>query len=244
MSDITKSTSGSDPGANSGKSAATPSEEEKKPLVVLFVRHGTTSTTGKILPGRTKGLHLDDNGHRRAKELAEKIKSSLPIAAIYASPLERTMETAAPMAEALSLPIRTEQRLLECDFGDWTGAVLDDLKRLPKWELLMKNPESFRFPGGESFVEMQERLGSFIGEAKNIHQGHIILAFTHADPIKVVIATAFGMPLGHLHKIAVSPTSASTVIYGLETSMVMTVNCQLDLLNMDELDIMERHLKG
>jgi len=243
MSDTEIPATQPDFGESKEESAIEPFREETESLVVVFVRHGTTSTTGKILPGRAKGLHLDDNGCRRAADLAEKMKSSLPVAAIYSSPLERTMETASPMAEAFSLPIHAEQRLLECDFGDWTGAVLDDLKKLPAWEVLMKTPESFRFPGGESFVEVQERLESFVNEAKKTHAGQIILAFTHADPIKVALSGAFGMTLGHLHKIYVSPTSTNTVIYGLKTSIAMTVNSQLDILNMAELDIIERHIK-
>src|SRR4051812_18792344 len=92
------------------------------PTTVLFVRHGQTSTTGKVLPGRAPGLHLSDTGQQQASAVAERIAAENgKIGAVYASPLERTKETAAPIAKRLGLKVRAERDLLECDFGEWTG---------------------------------------------------------------------------------------------------------------------------
>ncbi|MFM8645717.1 MAG: histidine phosphatase family protein, partial [Actinomycetota bacterium] len=67
-----------------------------KPTLVLLVRHGTTPTTGKVLPGRARGLHLAASGKAQAQRVAERIAELGSIAAIYSSPLERARETAAP----------------------------------------------------------------------------------------------------------------------------------------------------
>src|SRR6185295_9881027 len=95
--------------------------------VVLFVRHGQTPTTGKVLPGRTPGLHLADEGRAQAEAAALRIAELKRVDAVYASPLERAKETAAPIGAARGLKVQTERGLLECDFGEWTGGELKAL---------------------------------------------------------------------------------------------------------------------
>ncbi|MEE9417079.1 MAG: histidine phosphatase family protein, partial [Acidimicrobiales bacterium] len=94
------------------------------PTLVLLVRHGKTPTTGAKLPGRAPGLHLSELGVEQAETAAARIAGLGKARAVYASPMERTQETAAPIAKALKRKIRTEQGLLECDFGQWTGKDL------------------------------------------------------------------------------------------------------------------------
>ncbi|MFN5601424.1 MAG: histidine phosphatase family protein, partial [Acidimicrobiaceae bacterium] len=74
--------------------------------LILLVRHGQTPTTGKILPGRAAGLHLADAGVQQAHRVAERIAELPRIDAIYASPLERARETAAPIAKALKQRVK------------------------------------------------------------------------------------------------------------------------------------------
>ncbi|MCX6540340.1 MAG: histidine phosphatase family protein, partial [Actinobacteria bacterium] len=124
------------------------------PTLVLLVRHGQTPTTGKLLPGRASGLHLADQGRAQAQVAADRIAGLAKVDAIYASPLERARETAAPIAKALGQKVRIDKGLLECDFGDWTGAELSALMKLPEWTTVQRSPSTFRFPNGESFLEM------------------------------------------------------------------------------------------
>ena len=102
-----------------------------RPTLVLLVRHGQTPTTGSTLPGRARGLHLADTGRAQAQAAADRIAALKDVAAVYASPLERTRETAKPIAEARGLKVQIERGLLECDFGAWTGSKLRDLMKLP-----------------------------------------------------------------------------------------------------------------
>src|SRR4051794_27149007 len=122
------------------------------PTLILLVRHGVTATTGKVLPGRAKGLHLAEAGAAQAETAATRIAGLKRVDAVYASPLERTRETAAPIGRSTGLKVKVSKGLLECDFGDWTGAKLADLQKLPEWSTVQKSPSSFRFPGGESFI--------------------------------------------------------------------------------------------
>ena len=127
---------------------------------MLFVRHGRTPTTGQVLPGRAKGLHLGDEGIAQAERAAERIAAlgKRRVKAVYASPMERTKETAAPIAAALGHKVKIERGLIEADFGSWTGKKLIDLYKRPEWSQVQKYPSGFRFPEGESFVEMQQRM--------------------------------------------------------------------------------------
>ena len=113
---------------------------------VLLVRHGQTPTTGKVLPGRAKGLHLGEVGLAQAAKAGERIGALKKVSAVYASPMERTQETAAPIAKATGCRIRTRAGLNECDFGEWTGKNLADLRKLSEWRTVQSYPSGFRFP--------------------------------------------------------------------------------------------------
>src|SRR5438874_13044554 len=104
--------------------ASMPAVTKAATTLVLLVRHGVTPTTGRMLPGRRRGLHLSDEGRRQAEALARRLAAVPKIAAIYSSPLERARETVAPLAKARGLAVRIERDLLESDVGAWTGLSL------------------------------------------------------------------------------------------------------------------------
>lgn len=195
-----------------------------QPTMILMVRHGRTPTTGKVLPGRAKGLHLSDDGLAEAKRVAERIAEMKKVAAIYASPLERTRETAAPIAKALGLDIITHKGLLECDFGSWTGASLTSLMKKKEWTTVQRAPSTFRFPDGESFTEMQTRIVGALDEIRRAHPGKVVVCVSHADPIKAALAHAMGTHLDLFQRIVVSTCSVSAVAYAETGPVVLTVN--------------------
>jgi len=202
--------------------------------VVLLVRHGRTPTTGQVLPGRATGLHLSEEGLAQAEEVAGRIgaladgKRAGPVA-VYASPLERTRETAGPIAKRLGLRVRSDRGLLECDFGRWTGAKLSDLAKKPEWATVQRNPSGFRFPGGESFLEMQTRMTTAIARLAAHHPGQTVVAVSHADPIKAVVAQAAGTPLDLFQRLTVAPCSVSAIAYTGGGPFVLTVNSTASL---------------
>ena len=209
--------------------------------LVLLVRHGTTPTTGKVLPGRAPGLHLADRGKEQAETVAGRLASWVtrtatpsvrgaadtpesPIKAVYASPLERTRETAAPIARSLGLKAQVHRGLLECDFGDWTGAELKKLMKLPEWTTVQRYPSGFCFPGGESFTAMQARIVTTLAELCRKHPNEAIVAVSHADPIKAAVAAALGSHLDLFQRIVVSPCSVTAISYGAAGPTVLAVN--------------------
>jgi probable phosphoglycerate mutase len=192
--------------------------------VVLLVRHGQTPTTGKVLPGRAPGLHLSETGRRQAEAVAERIGRLQRVAAVYASPLERARETALPIARACGVAVRVDRDLSECDVGDWTGVKLSRAQRKPEWRLVQHYPSGFRFPGGESFAEMQVRITSALGRLVERHRGQTIVAVSHADPIKAAVAHALGTPLDLFQRIAIGTASVSAIACGAGGPVVLTVN--------------------
>lgn len=192
--------------------------------LVLLVRHGQTPTTGAVLPGRAPGLHLADAGVAQAERAAARIGGLKEVAAVYASPLERTRETAAPIARATGLRVRTDKGLLECDFGEWTGRELKALMKLPEWRTVQSRPSLFRFPGGESFAEMQLRISGAVQRLAAAHRGGTIVAVSHADPIKAAVADAAGAHLDAFQRLVISPCSITALLVGESSTTVLTVN--------------------
>jgi probable phosphoglycerate mutase len=194
------------------------------PTLVLLVRHGTTPTTGKVLPGRAKGLHLADAGRAQAEAAAARIAEWAKITAVYASPLERTRETAAPIAKALGCKVTVERGLIECDFGEWTGRELKELGKLPEWTTVQRFPSGFRFPGGESFAGMQARMVDTLGAICARHRGESVVCVSHADPIKAAVADAMGTALDLFQRIVISPCSVTAISVGPTGPTVLAVN--------------------
>lgn len=192
--------------------------------LMLLVRHGRTPTTGKVLPGRAKGLHLAPEGQAEAAAVGERLATLKKIDVIYSSPLERARETATPLAKLLKLPIITHKGLLEAEFGDWTGKNLADLAKLPEWTTVQRYPSGFRFPNGESFSEMQARFVSTLADLRALHTGKTIAVFSHADPIKAAVADAMGTHLDLFQRISISTCSVTAIAYGPNGPNVLTVN--------------------
>lgn len=199
--------------------------------MVLFVRHGQTPTTGAVLPGRAPGLHLSDRGREQAEQAAGRIADLGPgrIAAVYASPMERARETAAPIARSASRRVRILEGLNECDFGQWTGRRISDLRRRRDWRQVQNSPSTFRFPGGESFAEMQARITGAALALADRHPGSTVVAVSHADTIKAAVSHASGAHLDMFQRIAISPCSITAIAYGPDRPLVLAVNNTADL---------------
>ena len=201
--------------------------DETQSTLILLVRHGQTPTTGKILPGRAPGLHLSEHGHAQAEQVAERL-AVLPITAVYSSPMERTLQTAAPTAERSGLPIIEEPGLLEGDFGDWTGEQLMDLMKLPEWRTVQQRPDTFRFPNGESFKEIRDRMSATMATLCTVHPGGVVVCFSHADPIRIAVSDALGSPLRKFQRVSIAPCSVSAIAYRTDppdrAPSVLTVN--------------------
>ena len=200
---------------------------------ILLVRHGRTATTGTVLPGRASGLHLSEQGVLQAETVAQRLAQlAKKPSALFVSPLERTRETAAPIARALKLRAVVDRGLIECDFGEWTGRKLMALSRRPEWRQVQTAPSTFRFPQGESFTEMQLRMWSTLERLAAAHRNRTIVVVSHADPIKAAVTYAQGVPLDLFQRTVISTCSVSALALTDGAPVVLSVNNVQSLLEL------------
>lgn len=186
---------------------------------LLLIRHGENDyvKTGKMA-GRIPGVHLNERGKKQAEALGEALKD-VPIKAVYASPLERAMETAHPIAESHKLKINQEPDLMDTLIGRWQGRSWKILRLTKAWKIVQNAPSRFRFPEGESFPECQMRIVNVLERVIQKHNKpqDIIAVVFHADPIKLAVAHFLGMPLDHFQRLSCD-TGSLTALHVNEAS--------------------------
>ncbi len=196
---------------------------------LLLVRHGLTALTGPVLAGRTPGVHLDERGLKQAAAVAARI-AVLPLAAIVTSPLERCRETAAAVQQAQAdagreLEPAVDERIVECDYGEWTGRPLKELTRDPVWKVVQTQPSAARFPGGESLTAVSARAVSAVRDWNaRLPDDALWMACSHGDVIKAILADALGLHLDQFQRIVVDPCSVSVVRYTATRPYVLRSN--------------------
>jgi probable phosphoglycerate mutase len=189
----------------------------------LFIRHATNDTVGKRIAGRMAGVHLNVEGTTQALQLAERLKA-VPIHAIYSSPLERTMETAAPIAERLNLPVIQTMDFLELEYGDWTNNTINDIKAQQSFQRYNQFRSGTRIPGGETMLEAQGRMLAGIEKLCMQHPQQTVAVVSHGDLIKAAITFYAGIHLDLFQRIEISPASVSIVDVFDETARILLVN--------------------
>jgi len=193
--------------------------------LILLIRHAENEyvKTGRMA-GRLPGVHLNERGQGQARELADALAQA-PIKALYSSPMERATETAAPLAEKLGLEMQLRPGLIEADIGEWSGMELKAARKLPDWKIVQSAPSRFRFPGGESFVEIQTRLVNEIEAiAKENDKDALVACVLHADPIKLIVAYYMGMPLDHFQRLACDTASVTILMLGAGGAALLKLN--------------------
>lgn len=198
-------------------------------MTVVLLRHGrSTSNTARTLAGRSPGVELDDHGRRQASDLVERL-SALPVLDIVRSPLLRCAQTVDPIAQASGIAPTVEERLLEVDYGLWTGRKLSELVEEPLWKVVQQHASAAVFPGGEGLAQVQARAVQAVREHDaRLTQTHgrdvIWVACTHGDVIKSVLADALGSHLDSFQRIVTEPASISVVRYTETRPYVLRMN--------------------
>jgi probable phosphomutase (TIGR03848 family) len=192
-------------------------------VLLLLVRHALTPQTGRLLTGWLPGHSLSEEGRRQAEALAERL-GRLPLDAVYASPLERTVETARPLAAAAGVRVRVREGIGEVRYGDWEGRPLRALARTRLWRELQARPSAVRFPGGEALPETQARAVATVEEIRAAHPRGRVAAVTHADVIRLVLAHYAGIHIDLYQRLAIAPASVSALWLGDGGPRVLKVN--------------------
>lgn len=196
--------------------------------VVLLVRHGrTAANVSGVLAGRTPGVALDDAGRDQATAIRTRLDGLVP-ADVVSSPLERCVETASALVDDPAT-LRLDDRLLECDYGDWTGRSLSDLRRTKLWRVVQEHPAGVVFPGGESLRAVQARAVEAVRDhdariAADSDPDAVWIAVSHGDVIKAIAAEALGMHLDLFQRLVVDPGSVTAISYTDRRPFVLRLN--------------------
>jgi probable phosphomutase (TIGR03848 family) len=189
----------------------------------LLIRHATNDTVGKRLTGRMAGVTLNEEGKAQAQKLAERL-IELPIAAVYSSPLERALETAAPIANLLRLEKIVCEDFLEIEFGEWTNAAFKELEDQPQFQRFNSFRSCTRIPGGELMLEAQVRIMKGLEKLRIQHPDQTVAVVSHADLIKSAVAYYAGIHLDMFQRIEISPASVSVIEIHDESARILLVN--------------------
>jgi probable phosphoglycerate mutase len=192
---------------------------------ILLVRHAVNDfvKTGK-LAGWTPEVHLNDEGKAQADALGKRL-ADVPITHLYASPLERTMETAEAIRQHhANLDIIQNAEIGEVRYGDWEGKEVRALQSRKMWHVVQEYPSRAYFPNGETMRAVQVRAVNEIERLASIHPRALVVVVTHADVIKMVVAHFLGMHLDNFQRIVISPASISTLMLGYGRPYLVTIN--------------------
>jgi broad specificity phosphatase PhoE len=175
-----------------------------------LIRHAMNDYVGRALAGWLPDVHLNPEGREQAARLAKTLAGA-GFTHIYSSPLERALETAAPLAEVTGLTIHIREELGEIRTGNWTGKTFAQLDADPEWRSYNQYRGGMRVPGGELLLETQARMVSEIVRLRHAHPRGKIAIVSHADPIRAALVFFLGMPIDFYLRIEVQPASFSVL---------------------------------
>lgn len=189
----------------------------------FLVRHATCDPVGHSIAGRASGVHLNVEGHRQAATLVDRFEDT-HIDAVYTSPLERARETIEPFARTRGIEVSVVPAIIELDFGEWTGARLDELEADATWKLFNAARSTTRIPGGETMREAQTRAVSFLESAAERAPESRNIIVSHGDIIRAIVMNFLEIPLDSVHHLEISPASISIVDLYPNWAVVRAVN--------------------
>jgi probable phosphoglycerate mutase len=179
--------------------------------VFHLVRHGEHVWRGRgIIAGRSAGVGLSAAGRAQMAAVGERLAGEEAVA-LYASPLQRTRESAEILAARLALPVQCRDDLIELDFGEWTGLTFDEVRRDGRWEAWRTCRSLAAMPGGESMRQAQRRAVDALAELHSIHRRGAVVVVSHGDVIRAALLFALGMPLDLYARIEIDLASISTI---------------------------------
>jgi probable phosphoglycerate mutase len=190
--------------------------------VFYLLRHGEPSVFGRI-NGRLPGVGLSDKGRGEITAVAERLAVE-KIDAIYASPLQRTRETAEILAERLALPVLYREDIIELDFGEWTGLTADQIRKDERWHMWSNCRSIATIPGGESWRKVQDRVVHALFDLERLHPEESVVVVSHGDVIRAGLLFALGMPLDFGSRLEVGMASLSTIRLDSSGIRVLALN--------------------
>ena len=183
-------------------------------LRLLAIRHGATAYTQERRYAGSTDVPLSPQGRRQCAALAQAL-GARHVAAVYASPLARARESAAPIAVAQGLEVTIESDFREMSFGDWEGLTRDEVERrfADDYKIWRTEPERFVRPGGETLSAVSDRVMRGIGELQATHPGETVILVSHAVVTRLIVLAALGLGPERLWTVDTSLAGISEIEY-------------------------------
>jgi probable phosphoglycerate mutase len=191
--------------------------------VFHLLRHGEHGLLGRVLAGRMPGVGLTERGRAEIAAVAERLAGD-KVAALYASPLQRTRESAEIVAARLGLGIEFRDDVIELDFGEWTGATFESIRADPRWHAWRTQRSLATIPGGESMRQVQRRVVEALIEINQRHRDETVVVVSHGDVIRSALLFALGTSLDYYNRIEVGQGSISTIRIDSDGIRVIAIN--------------------
>lgn len=197
----------------------------------LLLRHAhSEANNAGILAGQLEGIGLSKDGLAQVNKLTSSFEN-LKIDRIISSPLQRCLETVEQLAKSKKKRISIDRRLVEMDYGSWSGKKLTKLSRMKDWKVIQSKPSRFRFPQGESFPEVEKRIESLLKDLSRRYPKQTLLLVTHGDVIKIAASLTVGSGLDNFQKFSVDPCSLTTLSWGSKSRVLLRFNQKIVTIN-------------
>jgi probable phosphoglycerate mutase len=196
---------------------------EVSATTILLVRHAVHDRVDRVLCGRMPEVSLGAEGRGQAARLAGRLAGERA-AAIYSSPLERALETAAPIATALDRDVQLAAGLTEIDVGEWTGRSFDELHADERWHRWNREREAGGPPGGEPMREVQARALRQVEEWRLAYPAQAVIAVSHSDVIKTIVCGVLGLSLDRYHAFEIVPASVTRLVVWPGGGKILALN--------------------
>jgi probable phosphomutase (TIGR03848 family) len=195
------------------------------PIIYLLRHAQSVANTKGILAGQDDSVELSKQGVKQSKELAIYLKN-LKLTQVYSSPLTRCIQTITPFMSANpKIDFKIEPKLIEMDYGQWSGKKLRSLSKKKLWKNIQTKPSTVKFPQGESFKQMRRRVDQIINDLAK-EKGPVLLV-THGDIIKMTLAAALGLPIDRFQSFVAEPASISAVSFGKNSNSIIQSNFKI-----------------
>ena len=201
-------------------------------IILLRHAHSIANESG-ILAGQLPGISLSKKGAQQAVELVARI-GKVSFDSIRMSPMQRCQETLAPWLESPnSNGLRKfvlDEKLIEMNYGNWSGKKLSSLSKLPLWKIIQERPSKVEFPQGERMTSMQKRAVAAIEEAVHEKPKGTHLFVSHGDVIKAMVASLLKMKLDNFQSLVIDPASITIFEYDGKSARLILFNDHLTQL--------------
>jgi broad specificity phosphatase PhoE len=201
--------------------------------MIYLIRHCATVNDGRgspLLLGRETPQVLSETGKKQALRLAEHF-AGRDIAAVYASPMSASVQTARAVRSDVEIPLTFATSLSEANFGDWDGMTYEQIVRTPQHEKFLGDPH---FPGGESYKQVCRRTMRYIRQLAETHATDRIVVVSHDTVNRIVLCHLCGVPFDRAREIDQSPGCVNLIRIFRGALELRSVNNDIGLLEEDQ----------